>query len=443
MNFIPDGYEGLAREIAGGGLISASLQILADAQTANNAQRVKIRIRPVTLKRGLVYQFEKFEGTKAFQSNVPVDRLADELSAIFSRGVTGGEFSLDGKTIRLVSNRRGIVRALRSARATNAGAAKVGESTVEAATSHNRERAYILEEGTPVPFLVDLGVMTETGAVIERRRDKFRQINRFLEFIADVVPELEAALAERTADELTVIDFGCGKSYLTFATYYYLSIVRGLPVRIIGLDLKEDVIAECSRLAGGYGYDGLTFAVGDIAKYAGCDSADLVISLHACDVATDYALERAVRWNARVILSVPCCQHELNAQLGSTPVDPPLPVGPSSDAAAGRAVLSPAFSHGIVRERMAALLTDAMRASLLESAGYRVQILEFIDMSHTPKNLLIRAVKRNAHDGGCAGNDHKPADDYTPNAAYERLRDFLGARPTLERLLGRGEASNG
>lgn len=412
MKFIPDERESLAREISEGGLLSASIA------TIGSSSRCKIRIRPVALKRGLVYQFERLDGTKAFHANVAPENLAGELADIFAHGVTGGEFALEGRTVRLVSNRRGEVSVLRK---------NTGVASLSAANGHNHEKNHLLEEGTPVPFLVDLGVMTETGAVVERKRDKFRQINRFLEFLADIVPELDAD------KEITVVDFGCGKSYLTFATYYYLSVLRGLPVRIFGLDLKDDVIAECSRLAAAYGYDRLSFAVGDIAGYSGCESADLVISLHACDVATDYALERAVRWNAKAILSVPCCQHELNAQLGSQHI-----VGAAKDTGgeigAGRAILAPAFSHGIVRERMAALLTDAMRASLLESAGYRVQILEFIDMSHTPKNLLIRAVRR----GGDA-RARRPVDaDAAPDAEYGRLRDFLEVEPTLERLLRDG-----
>ena len=238
-----------------------------------------------------------------------------------------------------------------------------------ASLSHNRTKKYVLQEGVPVPFLVDLGVMTAEGKVVKSRYDKFRQINRFLEFIEDVLPNLDP---NRTN---TIIDFGCGKSYLTFAMYYYFRELKKLDVNIIGLDLKEDVIAICNGLAEKYGYEKLHFYQGDIASYTGRDAVDMVVTLHACATATDYALEKAVKWNAKVILSVPCCQHELNRQIANKE-------------------LYPIMDYGILKERMAALLTDEIRAKLLENAGYETQILEFIDMEHTPKNLLIRAVKR-------------------------------------------------
>lgn len=197
--------------------------------------------------------------------------------------------------------------------------------------------------------------------------DKYRQINRFLEFIEDILPELDSTR------EQTIIDFGCGKSYLTFAVYYYLKVLKGMNIRIIGLDLKEDVIKECNRLAKKYGYEKLEFHVGDIASFKDVEHVDMVITLHACDTATDYALGKAVKWGAKVILSVPCCQHEANGQIKSE-------------------LLSPVFKYGILKERMAAIFTDAIRADILEANGYQTQILEFIDMEHTPKNLLIRAV---------------------------------------------------
>lgn len=211
--------------------------------------------------------------------------------------------------------------------------------------------------------------MTKEGKIVRTRYDKFRQINRFLEFIEDILPQLPS---DR---EITILDFGCGKSYLTFAMYYYFRELKKLDVNIIGLDLKEDVIAICNGLAEKYGYEKLHFYQGDIASYTGRDEVDMVVTLHACDTATDYALEKAVKWNAKVILSVPCCQHELNRQIANKE-------------------LYPIMDYGILKERMAALLTDGIRAKLLENAGYETQILEFIDMEHTPKNLLIRAVKR-------------------------------------------------
>lgn len=262
--------------------------------------------------------------------------------------------------------------------------------------AHNREKRYILREGVPVPFLVDLGVMTPDGAIIHAQYDKFRQINRFLEYIEDILPALPKGR------ELRILDFGCGKSYLTFAIYYYLKELKGYPVRITGLDLKEDVIRHCSELAARYGYDRLEFLCGDIAFYDGCSQVDMVVTLHACDTATDYALAKAVGWGARVILSVPCCQHELNRQIKND-------------------LLSPVLHYGILQERFSALLTDGLRAQILEAKGYRTQLLEFIDMAHTPKNLLIRAVYQG-----------RPADN------QQELADILSAfhvTPTLYRLL--------
>lgn len=261
---------------------------------------------------------------------------------------------------------------------------------------HNRQKHYILKEGIPVPFLQDLGVMTGDGKVVRTKYDKFRQINRFLELIEDVLPALDAGQENR------IIDFGCGKSYLTFAMYYYLHELKGYPVRITGLDLKKDVISRCSRLAESYGYDSLEFCHGDIADYSGADQVDMVVTLHACDTATDYALAKAVAWGAKVILSVPCCQHELNRTMEN-----PL--------------LKPVFQYGIIKERMAALYTDALRAQLLEHRGYRTQILEFIDMEHTPKNLLIRAVW-----------DGRPKDNL---GEIGEILEFLHVKPLLYRLL--------
>ena len=241
---------------------------------------------------------------------------------------------------------------------------------------------------------MDLGVQTKEGKIVHAKYDKFRQINRFLEFIADVLPKFPR---DR---ELTIIDFGCGKSYLTFAMYHYLKELKGYQVHMIGLDLKEDVINHCQELAQKYGYQGLDFYVGDIAGYEGVGQVDMVVSLHACDTATDYALDKAIRWGAQVILSVPCCQHELNAQIKNE-------------------LLAPIFQYGLIKERMAALFTDALRAQILESKGYQVQILEFIDMEHTPKNILIRAVK---------------SDNEKKSEKWRSVMEFLQVTPTLAAL---------
>lgn len=273
----------------------------------------------------------------------------------------------------------------------------------QAALEHNRKKQYLLPEGTAVPFLVDLGVMTKEGAIVHSRYDKYRQINRFLEFIEDILPQLNKN------KENVIIDFGCGKSYLTFAMYYYLKEVKGYPVRIIGLDLKEDVIRHCSDLAVRYGYEKLSFTCGDIASYEGVDHVDMVVTLHACDLATDYALEKAVGWGAKVILSVPCCQHELNRQIHNP-------------------VLQPVLEYGLLKERMAALYTDGIRAKVLEYRGYNTQILEFIDMEHTPKNILLRAVLRK--EGDAEGEKKKETGEQ-----IRELIHFLNIDPAIVRLL--------
>lgn len=319
----------------------------------------RVRIRPVEVKGEILYQASVPEGAKMLHRNYRREELVDFLKE-----------SLDGTYSQLqVQGRQADGGVLVSKKGKHTVKIKPHEVKENAKIlSHNRVKQYILPQGKPVPFLVDLGVMTREGRVREAAYDKYRQINRFLEFIQDVLPKLPQ---DR---EITIVDFGCGKSYLTFAMYYFFRELKGYQVKIIGLDLKEDVIRRCSRLAEEYGYDNLQFLQGDIAGYEGLEKADMVVTLHACDTATDFALAKAVQWDAKVILSVPCCQHELNGRIRND-------------------MLAPVLKYGILKERMSALITDGIRANLLESAGYSVQILEFIDMEHTPKNLLIRAVK--------------------------------------------------
>ena len=324
---------------------------------------LRIKMRPILKEGRLHFQFESYTEKQVFHENLEKEEAKE-------------------KVLKLLENFRQLQLETR-ARTYSVLVSKKGKMTIKskqqkgavkmAALSHNRQKHYILQEGVYVPFLKDLGVMTEEGKIVRNRFDKFRQINRFLEFIEDILPELE----QEKGRELTILDFGCGKSYLTFAMYYYLHELKGYDIRIIGLDLKEDVIAHCSALAKDYGYEKLTFLVGDIADYDGVDQVDMVVTLHACDTATDHALSKAVHWNAKVILSVPCCQHELNRQIASEE-------------------LAPIMKYGLLKERFAALVTDGLRAEYLEREGYETQILEFIDMEHTPKNILIRGVRRGA-----------------------------------------------
>jgi len=269
---------------------------------------------------------------------------------------------------------------------------------MKALLSHDRKKTYLLEDGVPVPFLIRRGVMTEAGQVKKQKYDKFKQINRFLEFVEDSIAALP------TRKKLRILDFGCGKSYLTFALYHYLKVVKGFDLEVTGLDLKKEVIEECTQIARDLDYTDLTFRVGDVHDYTGETEVDLMVTLHACDVATDVALARAVDWNASVILSVPCCQKELNRQLDCAPLDVML-------------------QHGLIKEKFASLATDSIRAELLTLVGYEAQLLEFIDLEHTPKNILIRAYKQNK----------RPTEEKIDR--YIAFRDLLQARPFLENEL--------
>ena len=347
----------------------------------------KVKVRPL-LKRGkLVFQLESFCNRQAFHENLSAEEAADR---IFEYMQNMKQMQMETKqwNYTVLVSKKGKLTIKRKAQK---------NPNKQADMNHNRKKQYILEEGTMVPFLRDLGVMTEEGKIVRTKFDKFRQINRFLEFIEDILPQLDKGR------EVTILDFGCGKSYLTFAMYYYLHELKQYDIRIIGLDLKSEVIRHCNELSVKYGYEKLTFLEGDIADYEGVDQVDMVVTLHACDTATDYALAKAVGWHAKVILSVPCCQHEINGQIEND-------------------VLKPILKHGLLKERFSAIVTDALRAEYLEREGYEVQVLEFIDMEHTPKNILIRAI-----DTGKKGKNSKRIKD---------CETFLNVEPTLGRLLG-------
>ena len=355
----------------------------------------KVRVRPLLLQEKLVFQVEEFRGKQAFHQNLMKDEAYEYLQNAMSDTFRQMELaSAKGSAQILVSKNGKMTVKVKKNRPVKGQAKIQAPSTL---LDHNRKKKYVLEEGKPIPFLQDLGVMTADGRIVHSRYDKFGQINRFLEFVQDILPKLPKGR------EINIIDFGCGKSYLTFAMYYYLKELNGFDIRVIGLDLKQDVIDHCNQLARKYGFEKLAFYHGDIASYEGVDQVDMVVTLHACDTATDYALAKAVRWNASVILSVPCCQHELNRQMKND-------------------MLEPVLQYGLLKERMAALYTDGIRAEILENHGYRTQILEFIDMEHTPKNVLIRAVK----EGKGKKNGKK----------LQEMMDFLHVENTLAKEIG-------
>jgi hypothetical protein len=344
----------------------------------------RVVVEPVELKAGPAYRFTRHLADRTTDENLAPDRARAHVAELL------GEY------------RQALLQS------PEADWQVLGETVLkrpptrpEADRAHDRRKRRLLEEGRPVPFLVELGVMTPDGRVRKTRYDKFRQVNRFLELVDDVVPAL------RRDGVVRVVDFGSGRSYLTFAVHHLLTELRGREVDIVGIDLKADVVAECTALAGRLGSRGLRFEHGNIADFDAGGPVDLVIALHACDTATDDALAQAVAWEADAILAVPCCHKEAFRQLQAPPE------------------LQPLLRHGLLKERVAALVTDGLRAQLLELEGYRTQLVELVPLEHTPKNVLIRAVR-----GGPAG----PA----ARRSYESLRDLLGLEPSLERLLTRG-----
>lgn len=377
-------------------ILNKDLQQIILSNSRHPEQVQKAKIRPVLIRGELVFQETAYRGTQVFHENFTAEQMTDRICLALAEQFRQGEFTAKSLQATALVSKKGKLTL------------KVKNNTSPEqedlqALSHNRTKHYILEEGKPVDFLVGLGVQTPDGRVTKARFDKFRQINRYLEFIEDVIDELPT---DRT---IRIIDFGCGKSYLTFAMYYYLHELQHRDIQVTGLDLKTDVIKHCNELAEKLGYDRLKFERGDISTYEGTDVADMVVTLHACDLATDYALDKAVKWGARVILAVPCCQHELNRQI-------------TCDS------LKPVLKYGIIKERIAALLTDALRANLLEQQGYETQILEFIDMEHTPKNLLIRAVKKNGMRPQSGSGISKKND-------ISSVTELLHVAPTLEKLL--------
>ena len=344
----------------------------------------------VVTRKNAKYQIEKFTEKQAFHENVSKEELTNRLAEYLMqdyRQLNG--FGAGLESIFLISKKGKVT--FKQKRTENAPKATEG---------HNRKKQYLLEEGEIIPPLVDMGIFTAEGKIVASMYDKFRQINRFIEIIDDYIRPL-------SVEKLNIIDFGCGKSYLTFILYYYLTKKRNLSVEMIGLDLKEEVIVKCNQAAEKYGYTGLRFELGDINGYKAPFDVDMVVTLHACDTATDYALYNAIAWNAKLIFSVPCCQHELNQQMESD----------------GFSLMT---RYGIIQERFAALTTDAIRANLLEYCGYKTQVMEFVDLSHTPKNLLIRGVKKQS---SSMAHKKKMLEE------VERMMEEFHLNPTLYQLI--------
>ncbi len=355
-------------------ILNENLERIVLSNPVNGEKGSKVKVRPVIIKDKLWFQETVYRGKQVFHGNFSAEEIEERILLALKEDFKQGEFvSLAWFCTVLVSKKGKVTvkkKRINKKDTESAAEANTENSTLRKdALQHNRTKRYILEEGKPVNFLVGLGVQTPEGKIVKSRYDKFRQINRYLEFIEDILKKLP------TDRPVRIIDFGCGKSYLTFAMYYYLHELKGREVRVTGLDLKEDVIDLCNKLAQEYHYEHLHFEKGDISTYEGEQAVDMVVTLHACDTAIDYALHKAVQWGAKVILAVPCCQHEVNKQIQNEE-------------------LSELLKYGLIKERISALITDAVRANLLEEMGYETQILEFIDMEHTPKNLLIRAVRK-------------------------------------------------
>ncbi|MEE0998035.1 MAG: SAM-dependent methyltransferase [Treponemataceae bacterium] len=358
-----------------GNLLSATFS--SPMKTLDNIEFEKIRIK-LTNPEKLEFSTESYKNPQVFHKLLTGEKIKNFFKDDFLSLYKNVTIETTEATLTILTNKKSEKKLLKKKRTS---------SPVQNLTKvpHNKTKNYILKEGIPVPFLVELGVMTKEGKIHNQKYDKFRQINRFLEFVDDILPEILKPVSSKEEGQtrpLEITDFGCGKSYLTFALYHYLVVLKGLKANIKGLDLKKDVINHCNDLAKKCGYESLVFSTGDIAEYRdskkdSLEPLDLVITLHACDTATDYALAYAVEHKAKSILSVPCCQHEINSQLKKQN---------------SMEILNPLLKHGIIKERFSALVTDVLRVEVLESVGYKTQLLEFIDMENTPKNLMIRGV---------------------------------------------------
>lgn len=368
---------------------SEIIKILISNKVKKDEKYNKIAINLKENNKNKFYQIEKFTDKQVFHENIKINEISDKVSELIF-----GNY----KQMTAWSNNEIFDLKISKKRKIFLGKKKNDNSKI-VAKGHNKEKNYILKEGMIIEPLIDLGVFTKEGKVVNSKYDKYKQINRFIEIIDDEIKKNDYK-------ELTILDFGCGKSYLTFVLYYYFVKIKNINVKMIGLDLKEDVIKKCNDIAKRYNYENLHFELGDINGFKYNNKVDMVITLHACDTATDYALYNAIKWNSKMIFSVPCCQHEFNSQMKANE-------------------LSILTKYGIVQERVAALMTDSVRANLLECVGYKTQLLEFIDIAHSPKNILIRASKNNIS---------KEKKEKSLNEVNNLIRTF-NFNPTLYNLL--------
>ncbi|MGL5378285.1 MAG: class I SAM-dependent methyltransferase [Cetobacterium sp.] len=363
-----------------------------------NNEYKKINLKPVKIKEEIFIQFESFKDNKAFHKNSSLTEalnLLEETINSFKQIL----LTTTDEEIQILQNKKGF------------SIKRKNTSTKKLELSHNKQKNYILQDNTPVPFLIKLGVMSETGKVTKEKFSKFRQINKYLEFIEDTLKELEEKkLIDKT---MKIVDFGCGKSYLTFALYHYLKNVKNLDIEIIGLDLKEDVIKHCNLIAKDLNFDNLKFLKGDIKEFDKFETVDIIFSLHACNNATDYSLLKGLELGAKAILAVPCCQSEINQKIDK------------SSTSEVKGVLSPLGNHGILQEKFSSLATDALRALALELCGFNTRVIEFIDMEHTPKNILIKAIKGSISEEKLIQKREE----------YNRYIQFLGVNPLIDDLL--------
>lgn len=358
----------------------------------------KINLKPVQIKEEFFIQFESFVNNKAFHKNenlIDSFKILDEIIDTFKQIL----IVTSNQEIQILQNKKGF---------------SIKRKNTESKTlelSHNKQKNYILQDNTPIPFLIRLGVMSEAGKVSKEKFNKFRQINRYLEFIEDTLKELQEK--KLVGNSMKIIDFGCGKSYLTFALYHYLKNIKNLDIDVIGLDLKEDVINHCNTIAKDLNFNNLQFLKGDIKDFDIFKDVDLIFSLHACNNATDYSILKGLELGAKAILAVPCCQSEINQKIDK------------SSTTQLNGVLSPFGNHGILQERFSSLATDALRALSLELCGYNTKVMEFIDMEHTPKNILIKAI---------LGSPSKEKLE-EKRKEYDKYLEFLGVNPLLDSLL--------